>query len=310
MFCFLLQGALFGNVTGVSFKYPEESQFISEREEEAEVSLIGKGATLPNSLIDLTIPRWVAYYGNKALPSSFYNYDPIVFYPQEHPTLAPLMVSGKTLLAYISLADIGAKDVFYQEVKSNKLLLDKNPCNGERFLIDVRNSRWEELLLGKIIPEILAEGFNGICLCNIDALVTLELYNPVKYEGLTKAAIKLLAKIRERFSGYKIMLDMNGLLHISEHFIEHADMVLYEHLSTKQEGKATLLRSAQDYILVARQLQDLALKKEGLKIYTLDFWPEKDKKIVKGIYEQQRKYGFIPYIAENLLKITEEPSKG
>lgn len=289
-FCFLLQTILFGQVTEYGFEEPWQ--------ESTEMAIGAMSADCA---------KWIAYYGNKAHVSNFYGYDPIVFYPQEHPILAPLLVTGKTLLGYLSFGDVGSVDFFYKEAKSQQLLLDKNPVNSDRTLIDIRNPKWEALLLGTIVPEILAEGFTGICIGNIDAIVNLEFYRPDLYSGMVQSALSLLQKIRMQFPGYKIMIDMKGLLHIGEQFVEYADMLCYEQLFTKQESKNLALRTAQEYTLLAKELQQVASRKEGIKVYTLDFWPEKEKEIIKGIYQRHRVYGFIPYVTENLLKLSKEP---
>jgi uncharacterized protein (TIGR01370 family) len=316
-FCLLVQNALFCEFVGLSLKNPYQGEsYLSEVEvdESENVGSFTEVDANVNDTVNMDHPRWIAYYGNKALASSFYGYDPIVFYPRAHPILAPLMVAGKTLLAYVSFGDISVKDFYYQEAKTQKLILEKSPFNNERFLVDVRNPNWEALLLSTIIPEILTEGFGGVCICNIDSLVNLvnlELYNPQKYAGVTEAAISLLGKIRQQFPGYKMMIDMQGLLHMGDKFVDYADMLLYEHLSTKQEGKSVTLRAAQEYALVASQLQNIAAKKEGVQVYTLDFWPTSGKDnetVVANIYAHHRSLGFIPYVSRRLSEISSEPA--
>jgi len=292
LLCLFLHTTIFGNF---SLKYPEEtiSAEIADYNEFTEHTIRG--------------PSWVAYYGEKVPPSHLYGYNPLVLFPGHHPILAPLLVKGKTLLAYLSLADTHPKDFYHKSTKKGKLTLEKNPADPKRLVVDIRDPKWEELLLGTIIPEILAEGFNGFCLCNLDAALNLEQKNPEKYHGMTAAALNLIAKIHELYGEYQIMIDMHGLLHIGEQLLPYADMLLYEHLYTKKIGKELAINSTQNYLLTAQALHALAEKKQGLTVYTLDFWPAKESALIKQIYAKQRSYQFVPYIADSLERITPEP---
>lgn len=52
-----------------------------------------------------------------------------------------------------------------------------------------------------------------------------------------------------------------------------------------------------NYQQIVSQLKNMQKANPHLEIYTLDYWNPQDKEMINHIYKEQRKHGFIPYVA-------------
>lgn len=243
--------------------------------------------------------KWVIYLSDQA-NNSLLQFDPIILSPTLHPPLAPMIVKNKTLLARVSLSDIDKKDPHYSELKTANLLLGNNPAAPDRVMIDLRSPIWGEIIVNKLLPYQFAEGFSGICLCNLEASLTLEHLNPEKYVGMLDGAVALLSKIRNAYPKAQIMLDLTGILHRAHLFSEYYNYAYIENVFTEAAANKTRkLSTCERYNLMVERLHHV--QKNHL-VFTLDLWTvkEKDSATVKHIYRMVRKEGFFPYVAERL----------
>lgn len=239
--------------------------------------------------------HWVVYYTDKLPASDFEPYDLIVFDSDHHPPLAPLKAQGKTLLGYISLGEAETYRSYFKTIKKKKLLLAANKAWKGHYVIDVRKSEWQAMVLDELIPTILAQGFDGIMIDTIDSVIQPEIDDPTTYAGMQGSAILLIANIRARYPNIKIML--NRGFEILPEVAPYIDMVMAESTLGDWQPKAKKPKLIEmEHAQYVKQLKAAQLSAPSLKIYSLDYWPANDIAGIKHIYTTQRAQGFIPYV--------------
>ena len=256
------------------------------------------------------LPTWAVYYGNAMPPDKFYSYDVLVFDADSDPLISPLLKQGKTVLGYLSLGEVESYRTWYSSVQQEGLLLEENKSWSGSFFVDVRDPRWTKRIIEQLIPSILHKGFSGVFIDTLDNPAELERNNGEAFEGMTKAAARLVLSIRRHYPDIKIML--NRAYEILPEVGGAIDMVLAESLytdynfTTKQYQRV----EASLYSNQLSILQQAAKKFPKLSVYTLDYWPPEDTTVLADIYHVQRENGFIPYVATvELDRLIAEPPR-
>lgn len=240
---------------------------------------------------------WAVYYSDREPATAFAGFRLLVFDSDRHPPLAPLAGEDRTLLGYISLAEIAESRGYFQNVKADGVLLGEHPVWKHSHYIDIRDERWRSRVLNQLIPDILAQGFNGVFLDNLDDPSALEDANPAKYRGMQKAAVGLVRSIRQKFPAARIMV--NRGYRLLEEVAGSVDMVLGESVFTDYDfqSRTYRVRAQKAYQEQVRILETAKLRNPALEIFTLDYWNPRDKKGIARIYRAQRANGFAPYVA-------------
>jgi polysaccharide biosynthesis protein PelA len=247
---------------------------------------------------DASREKWAVYYTHALAPEKFLAYDLLVFDSEHHPALAPLKSEGRTILGYLSLGEAEEYRSDFKMLKSQKLLLGPNTAWKGHHMVDVRRKEWESHVNETLIPAILAKGFDGIMFDTIDSVTYLEVKDPKRYAGMQKASVDLLRSIRARHPHMKIMV--NRGFDILPEFAPYVDMILAESTYT------TVVKKLYNYYV--QKLKDSQASNPALKVYSLDYWPLKDKEGVKHIYAAQRAQGYSAYVSHPALQnLAEEP---
>ena len=242
------------------------------------------------------INNWVCNYSDSTAVEEITKFDLAVLDADAHPNLSQLKKSNTILIGYVSLAEVGNYRWFWPEIANKDWVLDKNP-NWGGHMIDVRDKEWHELLVNKIIPKILSDGFDGIFLDTIDTAEYLEKYHPEKKRaGSLKGMTQLIKKIRKKFP--EIYIIANRGFAILDNIGRDIDGVVAESIFTSfdfQNNRMRLLDAA-EYEPKLTKLLTLK-KKYNLKIFTLDYVTPAQSDKVRHIIAFSRKRDFVPYIS-------------
>jgi uncharacterized protein (TIGR01370 family) len=188
------------------------------------------------------------------------------------------------------------------------VLLSENPRWPGSFLVDLRSPSWTRLLLDRVIPSILDQGFDGLFLDTLDDAAHLERLDPVRYAGMTRASARLVRSIRARFPG--VLLMMNRAYEILPEVDTEIDWVLGESVRADYDFDARVYRLVPDepYRRQVSLLQEALERRPRLRVLTLDYWDPDDLDGIRRIYEEQRANGFVPYVSTlELDRIVPEP---
>jgi uncharacterized protein (TIGR01370 family) len=215
---------------------------------------------------------------------------------------------GAIILGYLSLGEVHSGRDYFAEVKADGLLLRPNPSWPDARFIDLRDRRWHRLVIDRLVPAILAKGFNGIFFDTLDDAEFLERQDPARFAGMVDAAAELLREIRQRFPGIPLMVNRGYA--VLPRAAGAFDMLLGESVFTTYDAKSGAYRllPEADYRWQVDRMRDAQRRDPKLRLFSLDYWNPDDPRGTARIYAQQRTNGFIPYVGTpDLTRIVSEP---
>ena len=81
---------------------------------------------------------------------------------------------GTVRLGYLSVGEADRNRREADGVRGQGFLVEPNPDWPDNVRVDIRDPRWQELLLEREVPRLLARGFDGLMLDTIDTAPYLE----------------------------------------------------------------------------------------------------------------------------------------
>jgi len=240
---------------------------------------------------------WGVDYGHATDPAVARRFRLLVLEPDFPRPVTPLRAEGSRLLGYISMGEVHGGRPFVPELERAGALRQPNPNWPEARLVDLRDPTWTKLVLDRLVPAILEKGYDGIFMDTLDNAEALERQDADRNKGMTAAAARLVAAIRERFPGITIM--MNRGYALLPAVATRIDLVLGEAMASRwnfADGRYEMT-SADDWawqaghLLAARQLNP------RLVLATLDYWDPQDEATVASLYARERTAGFQPYVS-------------
>lgn len=227
-----------------------------------------------------------------------------------HPDLASLHAAGTITYGYVSVGEIEQARQHFAEAAAAGLLLDANPNWPDSRYVDLRRPEWQTLLLDRVLPAVLHQGFDGIFLDTLDDAAFLEARDPVHCAGMTQAAAHLVRAAHQRFPGARLML--NRAYEIQLLVCDALDAVLAESIYGGYDfsRKRCRTQTPADVRWQLDRLADLRRVAPDVRIFTVDYWDPRDPAGQRRIYAQQRRNGFIPYVAAiDLQHVIPEPGR-
>jgi uncharacterized protein (TIGR01370 family) len=249
--------------------------------------------------------KWLAFYGQTADEATLAAYDLVVLDPMFQGDLARIGAGGTRLCSYLSLSEIRRADPFFEQLDA-ACLLEENAAWPGTWRVDVRQAAWEELVMGEMLPAIIARGFAALMLDTLDTPSWLEQIDPIANRGMRQASIELVRAIRSFSPGMPIIVNRGYA--ILPAILRMVDGVLVEDLLTTPGPDGTFhWNSADEVVAQIALLAPVTESKPSMPILSLDYWDTTDAAGVREIYRRQRALGHLPYVATPLLnKITPE----
>jgi len=102
-------------------------------------------------------------------------------------------------LGYLSVGEADAQRPYWASIQNQPFLIEPNPDWPANMRVDVRDKRWQEMLLNNEAPRLLRMGFQGFMLDTVDTAPYLERKDPKRFEGSRQALRDLLRHLREAF---------------------------------------------------------------------------------------------------------------
>lgn len=242
-------------------------------------------------------PNWVVYYSDQAKPRDFDAYQLLVLDSHYHPNLQELKERGKTLLGYISLGEVEQHRPWFKKVKKEGILLKENRHWKGSFYVDLRDKRWTKRVIEELVPRLLRKGFDGLFLDTLDNPGDLERDDPKRYAGMVQAGVNLVKTLRRHYPDMPIM--MNRGYELLPQVAKDINMELGESVYADYDfetGRNGYVEEAvyREQVTGLQQAQKI---NPHLAVYTLDYWDPEDKEGIAGIYAEQRRNGFLPYVS-------------
>ena len=116
--------------------------------------------------------------------------------------------SGALVLGYLSLGEAETSRAYWPQIARQSFVVERNPDWPDNYRVDIRDRRWQNILLEQEIPRLLASGYQGLMLDTLDSAPYLERREPERFDGGRKSLRDLLARIRKTFP--RLILLANG----------------------------------------------------------------------------------------------------
>lgn len=123
--------------------------------------------------------------------------------------LPPGLVANSTIvLAYLSVGEAETGRGYWHAVRGRSFAIEQNHDWPDNVRVDIRDRRWQSILLDEEVPRLLAEGYQGFMLDTLDTAPYLERKDPVRFAGSRQSLGEFLALLRRMFP--KAILLANG----------------------------------------------------------------------------------------------------
>lgn len=241
--------------------------------------------------------RWGVDYGAATDPVLARQFDLLVLEPHHARPIAPLRGPGSKLLGYVSLGEVEKNRPYFATLARDGALLAPNPHWPDARHVDLRHPAWRTALLDRVVPEILAKGYDGLFLDTLDNAEAMEHADPVGHKGMVAAGAALVAALRARFPDILLMLN-RGYAALPE-VAPRIDYLLGESMASRWSfaAKRYEMLSDSDWQWQAARLRGAKARNPGLRLTTLDYWDPADRRTVAALYAWERAAGFDPYVA-------------
>jgi len=253
--------------------------------------------------------RWGVDYGATTDPVLARTCALLVLEPHHARPIAPLRGPGSILLGYVSFGEVERSRPYFAALEKAGALRAANPNWPDARLADLRHPAWRAAVLDRLVPAILALGYDGIFIDTMDNAEAMERQDPVANKGMVAAGVTLIAAVRARFPKMRIMLN-RGYAMLPD-VAPKIDYLLGEAMASRWNfaTKRYELLSDSDWAWQAGRLRAAKARNAALSLMTLDYWDPTDSKQVAALYARERAAGFSPYVATLALdRLVPEPS--
>lgn len=172
---------------------------------------------------------WIVYYGEVLKERDLREVELAILDPDAM-TPSSFKNSKTAFIGYVSVGEAEPHRYYWPMVSQAKFLVEKNPVWGS-WMVDVRSKEWQRLLLGTVIPNIFAKGYQGLFLDTVDTAAYLEEKYPAKFKGSKEAVVAFVKELHRRWPDKKIF--PNNGLELLESYGTVIDGVVVEDLYTR-----------------------------------------------------------------------------
>ncbi|GAA3717978.1 hypothetical protein GCM10022268_28010 [Sphingomonas cynarae] len=277
--------------------------------------LIGQAGAFAKQPREIRLPagndwRWAVDYGARTDPAHARQYDLLVLEPDHARLLAPLRRPGALAIGYISLGEVEKRRPFAASLATAGALLAANPHWPDARYADLRHPRWRAEILDRLVPAIMARGYNGIFIDTLDNAEAMERADPIGRAGMIDAAASLVRAIHDRFPAAIIVINRGYAL--LPKVADAIDGVLGEAMATRWNfaTRSYDRLSDDDWQWQAERLRAAKAINPALALLTLDYWDPADAAGARALYKRERAAGFVPYVSVLALdRILPEPPR-
>jgi len=211
----------------------------------------------------------------------------------------PHDIKGKNTLVvgYLSIGEAEDFRWYWKDIAGKDFVLEPNPDWEGDYYIDPRSSGWRNFVIRKIIPDILAKGYDGLFLDTIDTGEFLEWKDPQKYAGSKDAMVELIRQIRINYPDI-IIISNNGFP-ILEKIAKYINYALVEDLYTSYDFDKKIYLD-QDIEITNQRIKSLKRISYdfNIPILTLDYCEQSNSGKIAEISSKSVVCGFYPYVTD------------
>ena len=246
-------------------------------------------------------PKYVGIFYTKPPPEeAFYLYDWLII----DPYILPIkklkqkfyLKRRAKLISYLSIGEIGNHDKYYNKIKKDWILGKNKTWNS--IIFDLRNKEYKTLLLKKIIPSLIRQGYEGLMLDTLDSYQLV--LNKKDWKEYEKEEIDLIKEIRKRYP--HIIIIVNRPFYIIDQIKNYIDAFLAESLFYGLDSKLDYTKmKEEDTKWLLQKLNHI--KSLGIPIIVVDYVDPNDKILARKVAKKIKELGFIPWVTDKDLSI-------
>lgn len=242
------------------------------------------------------IHNWLCYYGNVFGPDIYSRFDLVVLDSHHHPPLSTAP-DRPPMLGYLSVGEVDKKGPFWEMARHQDFLVMENPF-WNAWMVDVRHSAWQRLLLYVAVPAIFEKGFDGLFLDTFDSsLHLLTLPDGQRFLGVKNALVKIVKSIKSMFPDKWIAV--NRGLPVLPDIAPWIDFVVYEDLYSYYNDQTQTyekISEASRAALMPYIKKGLAAN-PALGLLSIDYADADQPEMALEAIRFARSKGFIPYVS-------------
>ncbi|OGW81389.1 MAG: hypothetical protein A2Z83_02045 [Omnitrophica bacterium GWA2_52_8] len=231
-------------------------------------------------------------------------YDLVILDADNHPPL-DIFPPETVKIAYVSVGEAESYRGYWEKIKTEAFVLDENENWKENYYVDVRSAEWSAVLLRKVIPEVLQQGFDGIFMDTLDTAGLLEWRDSGKYAGSRTAMVRLVLEIHKMYP--ELLLISNNGYDILPEIAPVLSGILVEDLFSGIDFENGGYRAVSE--ADRKERVDILLRLGGggkIPVFTVDYADIHNRGQIREIREKSKKLGFRPYLAQGSLSAVYE----
>jgi len=163
-------------------------------------------------------------------PADVKNNQMVILEPENYTHLQVLSLrnTGAKIIGYVSLGEVNPDRWYFPLLKEHGFL-GKNK-NWDSYYINLKDTTSQNLILNKVIPNIIEKGFNGLFFDTVDDVAPY-----TSRSDLQPYMVHLIKEVRKRYP--QITIIQNDGLFLLDRTHKYIDGVLVEDVATKYNFK-------------------------------------------------------------------------
>jgi uncharacterized protein (TIGR01370 family) len=201
---------------------------------------------------------------------------------------------GTIRLAYLSVGETDTRWPNWPSLRDQPFVVEPNPDWPASVRIDIRDQRWQEMLLRDQMRPLLERGFDGVMLDTIDTAPYLERKDPGRFSGSRQALSAWLRRLREQFpraivvaNGGEALVDVAPFV---DAFVVEGVFSLYD--AGRRTYRATTDAERTWKLGAIARAQAAAPR----PVFSIEYADVGDVALSNWAHEESVRHGFRPYV--------------
>jgi polysaccharide biosynthesis protein PelA len=202
--------------------------------------------------------------------------------------------SATIRLGYVSVGEADMRRPYWPAVRDQPFVVEPNPDWPDNVRVDLRDVRWQDILLRDEVTPLMERGFDGVMLDTIDTAPYLESRDPVRFAGSRQALRGWLQRLRDAFPRAVVIANGGQALIDAAPFVD--GFVVEGVFSVYDRGQRTY-RETTDAER-AWKLGAIA-RARGIAprpVFTIEYAGAGDVALSRWAFQQSIQRGFRPYV--------------
>jgi len=197
-------------------------------------------------------------------------------------------------LAYVSVGEADPRRPYWPAVRGQSFLVEPNPDWPDNIRVDVRDARWQEILLREEVPRLMQLGFDGLMVDTIDTAPYLETKDPARFAGSRQALRDWLRRLRETFPRAVVIANGGAALVDAAPFVD--GFVIEGVFSIYDQGRR-VYRATTDAERTWK-LGAIARAREVARkpVFSIEYADVGDVALSRWAFQESVRHGFRPYV--------------